>query len=86
MFEILGEGIVDFSNWIWGMPLLYLLMGGGAFFMIYCGFLPFTKLRHAIKVVSGKYDDENAPGQISSFQALTSAIAANSWTWKHLQG
>ncbi|WP_226390289.1 alanine/glycine:cation symporter family protein [Penaeicola halotolerans] len=76
MFEILGEGIVDFSNWIWGMPLLYLLMGGGAFFMIYCGFLPFTKLRHAIKVVSGKYDDENAPGQISSFQALTSAIAA----------
>lgn len=43
---------------------------------LYSGFLPFRHFGHALKVVRGKYDDENLPGQISSRQALSAAIAA----------
>lgn len=72
----MGQLIIDFSNWIWDTPMLLLLMGGGLILFVYSGFLPFRYFGHALKVVSGKYDDKNAPGQISSRQALSAAIAA----------
>lgn len=72
----MGELIINFSNWIWGTPLLFLLMGGGLFLFIYSGFIPFKGFRHALKVVGGKYDDHNATGDITSLQALSSAVAA----------
>jgi len=71
-----GELIIDFSNWIWGMPLLLLLMGGGLFLFIYSGLIPFKGFKHAMKVVGGKYDDPDAKGDITSLQALSSAVAA----------
>lgn len=75
-FDSIGPYIVAFSDWIWDLPLLLLLMGGGLFFMIYSGFVPFRYLRHAVKVVGGKFDMESGPGQITSYQALSAAIAA----------
>lgn len=74
--ENMGQFIIDFSNWIWDTPMLILLMGGGFILFAYSGFLPFRYFGHALKVVRGKYDDENLPGQISSRQALSAAIAA----------
>jgi AGCS family alanine or glycine:cation symporter len=71
-----GELIIGFSNWIWGTPLLFLLMGGGFFLFIYSGMIPLRGFRHAMKVVGGRYDDPNAQGDITSFQALSSAVAA----------
>lgn len=68
--------LVEFSNAAWGMPLLILLMGGGFYFMLYSGFLPFRYLGHAINVLRGKYDDPNDPGDINHFEALSSALAA----------
>lgn len=38
--------------------------------------MPFRYLGHAIAVLRGKYDDENDEGQISHFQALTTALSA----------
>jgi AGCS family alanine or glycine:cation symporter len=72
----MGDVIIAFSNWIWGPPILVLLLGGGTFFLIHSGFVPVTKIGHAITLLRGKYDDSMVPGQISSFQALMSAIAA----------
>jgi hexosaminidase len=72
----LETSIIDFSNWIWGPPILILLLGGGAFFFIHSGFVPFTKMGHAIQLLRGKYQDDMAPGEISSKQALMSAIAS----------
>ncbi len=72
----MGEIIIQFSDWIWGTPLLLLLMGGGFFMLLYSGFIPFRGLPHAMKVVGGKYDDPHAQGDITSLQALSSAIAA----------
>lgn len=66
----------DAVNFIWGPPLLILLLGGGLFLLIYSRFLPFRFFRHAINVLRGKYDDPNDPGEISHFQALSGALAA----------
>lgn len=74
-WNAIGSGIVSFSNWIWGMPLFLLLIGGGLYFLIYSGFVPFRYYIKALKSLKGG-KDKDAPGQISSFEALTSAIAA----------
>ncbi|EKD30881.1 MAG: hypothetical protein ACD_77C00459G0011 [uncultured bacterium] len=73
-WQLIGRLIVDFGNWIWGMPLFLLLIGGGLGFLIYSGFVPFRYFGRAIKSLRKKEDD--APGQISSFEALASAIAS----------
>lgn len=67
------NSITQFSNSL-GMPLFALLIGGGLFFMIYSGFAPFRYYFKAIRSLKEK--DSDAPGQISSFEALASAIAA----------
>lgn len=72
----MGDIIIEFSNWIWGPPILVLLLGGGTFFFIHSGFVPILKIGHAIGLLRGKHNVENAPGQISSAQALSAAIAA----------
>ncbi|GAA0731227.1 sodium:alanine symporter family protein [Aquimarina litoralis] len=76
MFEIVEKSIAQFSSWIWDWPLLVLLIGGGVFFLLYSRFTPFLYFGHAIQILRGKYDNEEAPGQLSHFQALSSAIAA----------
>lgn len=74
--EYISDLIVSFANWIWGTPMLVLLMGGGLILLFHSGFVPFRKIGHAISLLRGKYDDDLAPGQITSFQALSAAIAA----------
>jgi AGCS family alanine or glycine:cation symporter len=72
----MGDIIIGFANWIWGTPMLILLMGGGSILLFHSRFVPFTKMRHAVSLLRGKYEDSNVPGQITSIQALSSAIAA----------
>jgi AGCS family alanine or glycine:cation symporter len=74
--EFLNQLLADFSSLAWGLPLLILLIGGGFYLLIRSQFLPFRYLGHAISVLRGKYDDPNDPGQISHFQALTTALSA----------
>ncbi|GAA4272715.1 alanine/glycine:cation symporter family protein [Aquimarina gracilis] len=76
MFDTLEGLIASFSSWVWDWPLLVLLIGGGLFFLIYSQFTPFFYFKHAVNVLRGKYDTIDAPGQLSHFQALSSAIAA----------
>ena len=66
----------QFSDAMWGTPLLILLLGGGFYFMLYSRFLPFQYFGHAVNVLKGKYDDPNDPGDINHYQALASAVAA----------
>lgn len=65
-----------FGNFMWGTPLLVLLMGGGLFFMLYSRFLPFRYFKHAIQILRGKYDGEHSEGDINHYQALSTALAA----------
>ncbi|MFA5497313.1 MAG: alanine/glycine:cation symporter family protein [Bacteroidales bacterium] len=73
MFEKIGNLLHTFSSWL-NLPLFLTLIGGGVFFMVYSGFIPLRFYGRALKAVGVK--EEKAAGQLSSFQALTSAIAA----------
>src|SRR5690606_5834995 len=68
--------IADFASFVWGLPLIILLVGGGFYLLLISRFLPFRYLVHAVQVLRGKYDDPNDPGEISHFQALATALAA----------
>lgn len=74
--EKLNQITSDFSALSWGLPLLILLIGGGLYLIIRSQFLPFRFLGHAIQVLRGKYDNENDTGEITHFQALTTALSS----------
>lgn len=72
-FEQFWAYAVDFA---WGTPLVILLIGSGLFFTLRSRFLPFRGLRHAFDILRGKFDSPDDPGEISHFQALSSALSA----------
>jgi AGCS family alanine or glycine:cation symporter len=76
MLEQLDSFLERIASIAWGLPLLILLVGGGLFLIFRIQFLPFRYLGHAIAVLRGKYDDENDLGEISHFQALSTALSA----------
>ena len=60
-----------------GIPLIVLtLLVGAVTFTIYFGFINVRGFKHSIEIIKGKYDNPNDVGQISHFQALTSALSA----------
>ena len=52
------------------------LVLGAAFFTIRMGFINFRGFKHALDLAKGKFDDPNAPGSITHFQALSTAVSA----------
>ena len=68
--------VSDISSYIWGFPLIVLLIGGGLYLITYSRFIPFRYFFHAIDIVRGKYDDSNDKGEISHFAALSTALSA----------
>ena len=63
-------------GYAWGPPLLLLLLGGGLYLTVLSRFLPFFGAGHALKVLSGRYDHKTDPGQLSHFQALSTALSS----------
>ncbi|WP_034923380.1 alanine/glycine:cation symporter family protein [Gillisia sp. CAL575] len=72
----IDQFIADFASFVWGLPLLILLIGGGFYLLVISKFLPFRYLGHALQVLRGKYDNPDDPGEISHFQALSTALSA----------
>ena len=71
------ESIVsDLASFLWGLPLLLILIGGGLFLLIYSRLIQFKYFFHAIDILRGKFDDENDVGQISHLSALSTALSA----------
>ncbi len=71
------DGVVGVINlidsWVWGVPMLVLLLGAHIFLTIRTGFIQ-RKLPTAIKLSVTK--DPDAPGDISQFGALCTALSA----------
>ena len=58
-------------------PILVVgLLGAGAFLTVRLGFIQLRRLGHGFAVTTGKYDDDDTPGDVSHFQALTTALSA----------
>lgn len=51
------------------------LVLGALFFTIRMGFVNIRGFKHSIDLARGKYDDPNAPGQVTHFQALATAVS-----------
>ncbi len=66
------SNMLPYTEW----PMFILLILGGLFLVFYSKFLPYRYFGHAIAITAGKYDDKNAKGDVSSFQALSAAVAA----------
>lgn len=52
------------------------LLGTGFYLTFRLGFVQLRKLGHGFAVTSGRYDDPDEPGDVSHFQALTTALSA----------
>ena len=76
LIEFLDKAMVEFSGFMWGPPIVVLLLGGGLFFTAYCRFIPFRYIGHSIDILKGKFDKDDDPGQITHFEALSSALAS----------
>jgi len=59
------------------VPLIVIwLVFGAIFFTIKMGFINFRGFKHSIELIRGKYDDPEDKGEVSHFQALTTALSA----------
>ena len=84
--EHFGDFVERAYSWIWdsGIPVgeekipfvVMALIGTGVFLTLRLGFIQLRYLWHGFAVTSGKYDDPNEPGDVSHFQALTTALSA----------
>lgn len=54
--------------------VIWLLLGA-MFFTLRMGFINVRGFRHSLQLVRGKFDDPQAPGQVTHFQALTTAVS-----------
>ncbi|KPC75590.1 transporter [Thermoactinomyces vulgaris] len=70
--DILGE----ISTFVWGPPLLVLLVGTGIILTFRLSFLQFSQLPYALKLAFSKNQDRSSAGDISHFQSLMTALAA----------
>ncbi|MEW6623594.1 MAG: sodium:alanine symporter family protein [Bacillota bacterium] len=77
------EAIMNFNDWlngiVWGPPFMVLLIGTGLFLTIRLGLFQFTHFGFAWKQTFGRFfakTKEEEGGAITSFQAVSSAMAA----------
>lgn len=72
----LHEVLKQIDGFVWGPPLLILLVGTGFYLTFRLGFLQVVHLPHALKLVFGKDKTGSQNGDISSFAALCTALSA----------
>nr|WP_246407577.1 sodium:alanine symporter family protein [Geomicrobium halophilum] len=65
----------EISGFVWGIPLIILLVGTGLYLTIRLMFFSFRMLPYAMKISFSKQDKESK-GDISHFQALMTSLAA----------
>ncbi|MEJ2615238.1 MAG: alanine:cation symporter family protein, partial [Ignavibacteriaceae bacterium] len=77
MQEQIQNVLNNISSFIWGVPLLVLLVGTGIYLTFLLKGLQFRKLYYSLWLALIKRkDDGDNPGDISHFQALMTALAA----------
>ena len=70
--------VSNLASFLWGLPLLIILVGGGLYLLIYSRLIQFKYFFHAIDILRGKFDNDNDndTGEISHFSALSTALSA----------
>jgi alanine or glycine:cation symporter, AGCS family len=73
--EFLAAGMFYPVGGVIPLAVLWLVMGS-IFFTVRMGFINIRAFKHAILVTAGRYDNPDDAGEVSHFQALTSALSA----------
>lgn len=70
--------VAEVNGWLWGPPMMVILLGFGIFASFYLGFPQFRKLGKGLKTMWGQIfsKEDTEEGSMSSFQALATAVAA----------
>jgi AGCS family alanine or glycine:cation symporter len=81
LIEWVSEAIHTVSGIVWGWPaamplLVVLLVGTGLITTFRLGWIQVRYFRHGLRVIRGEYDDPEHEGDLSHFQALTTALSA----------
>lgn len=74
-----GEPVIGADGRVVEAPLKLIvvwLIFGGLFFTIYMKFINFRGFRHAIRLILGKFSKPDDRGEVTHFQALTTALSA----------
>ncbi|NOZ09696.1 MAG: sodium:alanine symporter family protein [Gammaproteobacteria bacterium] len=75
--EQLNAWLATIESFLWGPPLLILLLGTGAYLSIGLKFMPIRCLGQGFRMLmQGTRHDQKAEGEITPFQALMTALAA----------
>jgi len=77
--DFLNTYVVEIGPSIGGetVPIMVIaLLGVGVYLTIRLGFIQLRHLGHGLAVTTGRYDDPEEPGDVSHFQALTTALSA----------
>lgn len=70
------NAISSFSGWLWGIPLLTLLAGGGVILTVRLGFMQFRYFPYIMGQTLGSiFKKQDGEGTVSPFQAATTALA-----------
>ncbi|GLO65335.1 transporter [Oceanobacillus sp. E9] len=71
------EFLEEVSSFVWGPPTLILIVGAGLYLTFRLGFLQIRALPYALRLAfSPQKQDKKSKGDISHYQALTTAMAA----------
>ena len=67
------------NGFVWGLPMMALIMGVGIYLTIRCGFPQFRHFIHIMKNTLGKALEKNGKnkGAVSPFKAMCTALAAS---------
>lgn len=76
MFNLI-DFVGSISNWMWGPPMLMLIVGGGIFLTIRLGFFQILYYPYILKQTFGTiFKKHTGQGTVSPFQAATTALAS----------
>ena len=75
-FENLDGITNSMSEWVWSIPLFFLLLGCGLLFSVASKFVQWRILTHGYACIRGHYDRPDDTGHINHFQALCAALSA----------
>ena len=73
MWKTINDILVNIDNFVWGIPLMVLILAGGILLTVRLGVMQFRKLPLALKWM---VKNEEGSEEISSFSALCTALSA----------
>jgi AGCS family alanine or glycine:cation symporter len=77
MLETIARWNAWLNGYVWGTPMMVLLIGTGLLLTVLTGAIQFTRLPFALKEVLGKvFQRGGGKGDVSPFQAVSTALAS----------